>query len=169
MKKTIALFTLLLTSSIAIAQSFEHTLRFDESAGSPPATLDQIAWIAGHWRGTAFGGTTEEVWTPPMGKSMMGSFKLVQGEEVAFYELCSISEENGTLLLRIKHFSRDFKGWEEKDDSEEFRLIKITDTRAYFDGLTFEKTGPDQLTIYVIIDHEGETEEVPFPYTALKM
>jgi hypothetical protein len=41
---------------------------------------------------------------------MMGPFKLVVENEVQFYEIETISEENGTFVFRLKHFHRDLKG-----------------------------------------------------------
>jgi len=72
MKNYLALL-LFLVSTALISQ---NTLTL-EGNESPAATLKDVAWIAGHWQGEALGGITEEVWTAPLGKSMMGSFKLV--------------------------------------------------------------------------------------------
>ena len=44
--------------------------------------LENISWIAGHWKGEAFGGITEEIWSEPSGGSMMASFKLVVDDNV---------------------------------------------------------------------------------------
>jgi len=99
----------------------------------------------------------------------MGSFKLVVNEIVQFYELCTITEENESLLLRIKHFDKDLKGWEEKDQSIEFPLVKIEKNKVYFDGLTFEKINEDELNIYVIFKDEGKEEvEMKFNYKSAK-
>ena len=164
MKNYLALL-LFLVSTALISQ---NTLTL-EGNESPAATLKDVAWIAGHWQGEALGGITEEVWTAPLGKSMMGSFKLVVDEVVQFYELCTITEENESLLLRIKHFDKDLKGWEEKDQSIEFPLVKIEKNKVYFDGLTFEKINEDELNIYVIFKDEGKEEvEMKFNYKSVK-
>ncbi|MCO6360893.1 DUF6265 family protein [Roseivirga pacifica] len=133
-------------------------------AMSPKATLEQVAWIAGSWRGEAFGGQIEEVWTPPFGDSMMGSFKLVNNDKVTFYELCQIKAQNETLILRLKHFDGDLIGWEEKDESMEFPLVKLEKNKAYFDQFTFELVSENQLNMYVVIRDNGKTEEVEFKY-----
>jgi hypothetical protein len=159
------LFLLLFLPLFSIAQEgFPNTIEKDEKSISPKATLDDVAWMAGHWKGEAFGGVTEEIWSPKLGGSMMGSFKLVVEDEIQFYELMTITEENGSLMLRIKHFDKGLNGWEEKDVSEEFTLLKITDKKIYFDGLTLEKAGKKSIVIYVIIDEKGKKEEVPFAY-----
>lgn len=141
------------------------TLAYDSIKGSPKATLQEIAWIAGHWKGNAMGGSIEEIWTAPAGKAMMGSFRLIEGDNTIFYELCTITEENGTLLLRIKHFSPELKGWEEKDKSIGFKLVKMMPNKAFFNGLTFERISKKELNIYVVIHKkDGTTQEMKFPY-----
>jgi hypothetical protein len=147
---------------------FENTLLFDETAGSPKADLSVVAWIAGHWRGEAFGGVAEEIWTPPLGDSMMAAFKLSVNDQVKFYELETISEQGDTLILRLKHFSSDMHGWEEKEETVDFKLVKVTDDKVYFDGMTFENISDDEMNVYVIIEDEGEEQETRFNYRKVK-
>lgn len=164
MKNYLALILFLVSATI-ISQ---NTLTL-EGKKSPTAAINDVSWIAGHWQGEALGGITEEVWTSPLGKSMMGSFKLVVDEAVQFYELCTITEKNESLLLRIKHFDKNLKGWEEKDASIEFPLVKIENNKVYFDGLTFEKISKNELNIYVIFKGEGKEEiEMKFNYKLAK-
>lgn len=159
--------TLLLSLLLALVSGVQaqNTLTLNGSE-KPQAQLEDVAWISGCWRGEAMGGQTEEIWARPSGGSMMGSFKLMEKGEVMFYELCTITEVEGSLLLRIKHFTGTLVGWEEKDKSVEFPLVKVTSDRVYFEGLTFERVGQDTLNIYVVIEEkEGAPVEVKFPYT----
>ena len=111
----------------------------------------------------------EEVWSPPLGGSMMCVFKLVVENEVRFYEIVTISEEHATLILRLKHFHADLKGWEEKDETVDFPLVKTETNRAYFDGFTFEKISEDEMNIYVMIgEKDGKMQEMKFPYKLVK-
>ena len=143
----------------------QNTISFEEGAISPKADLSQVAWIEGHWKGEAFGGITEEIWSPPLGGSMMFSFKLVSDGKVQFYELGHIQQIGETLILQLKHFHGDLKGWEEKDDTVDFKLVKIDGDRAYFDDFTLEKISENEINVYVVIEHEnGESEEVKFNY-----
>lgn len=158
-------YLVLLLLAFSLVTFSQNTLKLDTSKESPKANIDQVSWISGEWYGEALGGFTEEIWTPPLGDSMMGSFKLVIDNKVQFYELCTITEENGSLLLRIKHFSSDLKGWEEKDNSEEFKLVKLEQNKAYFNQLTFERLEENELNIYVVFKEEGKEEvEMKFPY-----
>lgn len=158
--------TLLLGSRFTQAQDTvsPNTLTLDTGQPSPEATLDDIAWIQGHWRGEAFGGITEEIWTPPLGGSMMCAFKLVANGEVRFYEIVTITEENNSLMLRLKHFHKDLKGWEEKDETVDFPLVKITPGKVFFDGFTFEKLSDDEINIYVLINGDAREKEERFNY-----
>ncbi len=152
-------FLLLLSSSYVFGQ---HTLSFEEGASSPKADLSQVAWIEGHWKGEAFGGITEEIWSPALGGSMMFSFKHVADGKVTFYELGHIRQLDETLIFQLKHFGEDLKGWEEKDEMVTAKLIKVEENRIYFDGFTFEKISADEINIYVVISEDGTTEEVKF-------
>ncbi len=144
--------------------AFPNTQRMDSIKISPTATLQDISWIQGHWKGEAFGGIVEEIWTPPLGGSMMCAFKLVVDEEVRFYEIVTISEEENSLILRLKHFHKDLKGWEEKDETVDFPLVKVTPEKMFFDGFTFERISDNEMNIYVIIGDEGKEQEAKFNY-----
>ncbi len=160
--KPIFILVFVFCSSYSIGQN--NTLRFNEGNSSPRATLDAVSWVSGHWRGEAFGGITEEIWSPALGNSMMFSFKLVVDDKVVFYELGAITETDSTLLLQLKHFEPDFKGWEEKEESETFKLVKIEGNRVYFNNFTFEKINEDEINLYVLIENKGTSEEVKFNY-----
>jgi len=150
---------------ICVSAQAQNTLSFPENGTSPKANLSEIAWMEGHWKGEAFGGITEEIWSPPLGGSMMFSFKLVNEGKVSFYELGHIRQVDETLVFELKHFHSDLKGWEEKDEVQHFKLIKVDGNRLYFDGFTFEKISVDEINIYGLIDHDdGTSEEVLFNY-----
>ena len=96
---------------------------------------------------------------------MMGMFRSATNDSVSFYEFMTISEEEGSLILRIKHFSRDMKGWEEKDRSVEFKLVKIEDKTMYFEDFTIELTDETTLNIFVVVNSVGDKkEEMQFTY-----
>ena len=161
MKQSITILILLF---ISVSYSQTNTLKFEDHMTSPKANLSQVSWIAGHWKGEAFGGIIEEIWSPPLGDSMMFSFKLVNDGKVIFYELGGIRQVDDTLIFQLKHFGNDFKGWEEKDETVDAKLIKIDNNRAYFDQFTFERISETEINIYVVIEENGQTEEVKFNY-----
>lgn len=128
--------------------------------------LENIAWIAGTWHGKAFGGITEEIWSQPSGGSMMATFKLLNDGKVTFYEIEVIREIENTLILQLKHFGPDLKGWETQEETVDFPLIEITENKAVFEGMTFEKVSENNMNIYVDIKNDkDEVDTVKFAYT----
>ena len=147
-----------------------NTLTLGTGMSSPNATVGDVAWIAGHWRGDAFGGTAEEIWGGPVGGSMMGSYRMSREGEVVFYELQTIVEHNGSLVFRLKHFNADLSGWEEKQASAAvtFPLVRITPDAAYFDGLTFRKPADGSMQVFLRINRgNNEVVEEKFRYHAV--
>ena len=146
-------------------QVSEHILELDSLAVSPKAKINDVSWISGTWKGEAFGGITEEIWSEPMGDSMMAAFKLVSDGKVQFYEIEIIREIKESLILQLKHFNDDLKGWETKDQTVDFPLVKITDLAVYFDGMTFEKVSDQEMNVYVLMhEKDGSTNEMKFNY-----
>lgn len=140
----------------------QNTLHYNDEKGSEKASLKDIQWLEGNWKGEAFGGTYEENWSKPSGGSMLFSFKLVVDGKVVFYELGHIIEKENTLLYQIKHFDSNLKGWEEKDKSEDFKFIKKEGNRMYFDKFTFEYISKNEVRLYAYF--EDSKEEVIFNF-----
>ena len=157
----VAQMMVMLLSCFAMAQSrnTENTLKLDDPASRPMATIASVAWLAGTWQGKAFGGEVEEVWTLPSAGTMAGLFKLVHKGKPTMYEFELIIEEADSLSIRLKHFNADLSGWEEKNHFVSFPLVKLSENVAYFDGLTYRRVGADKLQVYVAIEHNGKVEE----------
>lgn len=159
----------LLTSFVCIgsvwgqAENTANTLKLGPEAKSPQAKIESLAWIAGDWQGEALGGKFEESWNTPSGDSMLGMFKLVNDGKTTFSEHMSILTKDDSLVLRLKHFDGQLHGWEDKDQTVDFPLVKLTDTEAYFSGLTMRKTGKDTLSIFVATKSaDGAVKELEF-------
>ncbi|NER18952.1 DUF6265 family protein [Spongiivirga citrea] len=166
MKKTLCITLLFL---IGISCNAQKTLQLKEGEVSPKATLNEVSWITGHWRCEVFGGIAEEIWSPPLGNSMMFSFKLVNDNAISFYEIGHIQQKGETLILQLKHFHGDLKGWEVKDKTVDFKLVKMDENSVYFEGLTFEKVDENAINVYVMVSNEdGKAEEVAFEYKRFK-
>ena len=165
------LLSILLFSAFAAAQvkQTENTFKLADGQRGEKASISEMEWLAGTWAGAAFGGETEEVWSQPKGGIMMGMFRLTKAEKPEFYELMTLAEADGTLLLRLKHFSSNFVGWEEKDKTVDFRFIKKDGKRFLFEGMTFEPVGTNTVNVYVAIGQkDGKAEEALFKYTRVK-
>ncbi|MYC19277.1 MAG: hypothetical protein F4X67_11825 [Gemmatimonadales bacterium] len=93
--------------------------------------LEELAWIAGHWGGDAFGGQIEEAWFSPAGRSMSGSFRLVRDGLAVMYELLLLEQDDdGEIYYRFKHVGRGWVPWEET--RLEYRLAAFEGRKATF-------------------------------------
>lgn len=158
-KKLVLLFVFFI-STLSFSQ---NTLQYNDEKGSPTATLQDIKWLAGNWKGTSPFGICQENWDEPRGNTMMFCFKMLSDNKVNFYELGHIIEKDKTLLLQIRHFGGDMKAWETGEVSEDFKFIKIEKNRLFFDGLTYENVSATEMNVYVYF--EESKEEIKFSFT----
>jgi len=147
----------LLITAVASAQSThtKHTYKLDDISNRPTATLADVGWLTGSWTGDAFEGTFEEVWNPPSAGTMVGMFKVLKDNKVVFYELMLLAEDEGSVSLKVKHFTDEFIAWEEKPDFITFRLVKIEEGAIHFSGLSFYRIDTNEIHAYIAL-HESE-------------
>ena len=141
----------------------EHIRKLGNGKASP-ATVEEMKWLAGTWRGTGMGGEVEEIWSEPKHGSMMGMFRFVKDGKLEMMELMTLSEKDGAMSLKVKHFSPDLVAWEEKEKYVEFPWIEKDDKGCYFEGITFAPN-KDELAIYVAMKgREGKIDEIRFDF-----
>ena len=143
-----------------------HGLRAESTASE---SLTDLAWIAGEWVGAEGDTRIEEIWSKPDGGVMMGMFRLVQNDEPVFYEFMVIELTDGGPIMKIKHFSPDFVGWEERQESVLFEMKELKSGKAVFEAerdgnlefLTYERTG-DGLVLTLEKPAKDSTSEFRF-------
>lgn len=152
-----------LQSLNAQSRHTEHTIKLDSGMTSPHATLADVAWLQGHWRGPGLGGISEEYWMEPSGGAMPGVFRAVADGEVIFYEMFALTEFDGSLVLRLKHFNPDMTGWEDKEEMVRFRLAHVEPGLIQFNSLTYRLETEDRMLIHVAVrQRNGDLEELEF-------
>jgi hypothetical protein len=155
---------LLAIAGHAQAADAPQTRQLAANARSPAASIEDIAWLQGHWAGKALGGDTEEMWMPPRHGVMLGMYRLIKDGKPVFYELLTFSEENASLVLNLKHFEPNLTSWEEKAESRRFKLVAKAPGTLYFEGMTFIRNDDDTITVYVAVDRYGKVSEERFDY-----
>lgn len=130
---------------------------FSSFAQEKKASLEDLNFLTGFWVGDGFGGVSEEMWSPLSGGRITGTYKHIMDDKTTFMEYLDISMVNDTIKLRLKHFSSDFVGWEEKEDNVSFALLSTSPNKAVFKGLTYELISEDRLKITLAMkDKEGK-------------
>ena len=80
------------------------------------ASIEDFAWIEGSWLGQMdVGGSmadAENYYMRPAANMIVGVFRLTRGSSFMVTELLSLAEEDGNLVLRIRHFDRQLTPWE---------------------------------------------------------
>jgi hypothetical protein len=71
--------------------------------------------MAGRWVDEEKGNLSEESWSIPIGDSMVGTWRMVVSGKAKIFELLTMVEASGTVVLRLRHFDAKGVGWEEKD------------------------------------------------------
>ncbi len=159
--RSLLLALLLTIGTEASAQNIRHA---QPGATPPPAQIEQLAWLVGHWEGEGIGGRSYETISPPAAGQMAGHFQQVSEKGVQFYEFYHFVPHEGSLMLRIKHFNSDLTGWEERTETVDFPLVAIEDRAVYFDGITFRQTAPDQMESFVLAGEEGREQVIGFTF-----
>ena len=161
-----AFLIVLCCTPMAYGQSVnsDHTFKLDDPDSQPNATLSDVSWLVGSWEGEAFGNTFEEDWNPASAGPMVGMFKLIDGDEVSFYELMLLAEEEGSLNLKVKHFNADFSAWEEKKDHVTFPLVRVEPDAVHFSGLSFYRINQDEIHGYLVLHNDEKRWEEKLLY-----
>jgi hypothetical protein len=164
MTRILILVSLLLCPALHAEEPPPRTMRLAEGAASPPATVADLAWLSGYWQGEGLGGSCEEVWGKPSGDRMFGYFSLRNTKGHVFSEMMTMVEEGGSVVLKLKHFDPAFKGWEEKEDFVSFKLVKLGEKEAFFQGLTFRRVSEERLEIFLRLSEDGKSHEESFVF-----
>ena len=95
---------------------------------------------------------------------MVGMFKLYDGDQVSFYEILTLTVEDGTLSLKVKHFNADFTAWEDKEDYVNFKLAKLEEDALHFSGISFYRRGENNMDAYIVMRNGDEITEHPIVF-----
>jgi hypothetical protein len=134
-----------------------------------PATMADVAFIAGHWQGRTAEGFSEEVWTAPEGDGMLGMWRWVEGGKAAVLELLTIRQEASGPVLRLRHFNGALVAREEKDKPVELPLVGKAAGEAVFEGrsagggvlrLIYRRDGDNGLSVTL----EKDGQKTPFRF-----
>ncbi len=126
-----------------------------------PATLADMAWLAGAWVGTRGTSSVEERWGPPRAIVMLGTSSTVKGDRLTAFEFLRIVERDGSLV---------YKAQPGGNPPTEFVLTEMSDGRFVFDNprhdspqrIVYERSGDDALTATIGWIHGGTPTRFEF-------
>jgi hypothetical protein len=155
-----ALMIMLLLGGTAVLHAEDDKIRTENNAkAQAEISIDDFVWLVGHWRGEAGGSTMEEFWCPPTAGAMQCVFRMFSPEGEGFYQFIVLGKQDGVFMLRLKHFTKEVKGVEEKDQTLDYVFLDRDQSMFYFNNLTFERNSADEFTVHVKTG-EGENSSV---------
>lgn len=91
----------------------------DDTTTPPPPVVAQakpsladMAWLAGRWQGTWGPRIAQQVWMPPKGGVMSGTFQLVENDTTLVVELFTLVQKPDGIKLYFRHFTSALAPWE---------------------------------------------------------
>lgn len=124
------------------------------------ARLADLGFLAGVWTGDMGGSYVEEAWSVPRGNNIIGYFRWLRPDgRPMLFEILTITEEEGTLHLRLRHYSATLQGKEPQEKPMTLRLESAAGKRAVF---TAEKVAGDLSRIEYSVAEDTLTITVGF-------
>ena len=126
--------------------------------------LSKLSWLTGTWVANADGDHLEEIWSEPVGDTMMGVFRWVKGGKVWINEIVTITAESDGLVFRLRHFDRKMTAWEDKDKPFYYPVKHIGRSEIVFENpkrdhprrITYRRVDD---TLYIIVSGVGEDQK----------
>jgi hypothetical protein len=132
--------------------------------------LSDLSFMMGLWQADWNGGLGEEHWSPPLGDSMVGTFRFVKDGKGRFYELMLIEQTTNGPVLRLKHFNPGLIGWEDKTQVYRFPLVECRAGIAIFERedmksrLTYSRTSIQTLSVVLEEPGDGKLNSEDFKF-----
>jgi hypothetical protein len=137
---------------------------------APPASLKDLAFLAGNWQGGSGENVIEEYWMAPEGGAMLGMYRDIQGGKTVMTELCAVVMREGSPVLLLRHFDSGLIGREERDKPIFFGLESLAGRKAVFYSeerktrLTYERTTDSELVVTLEKEKDGKKTQFPYRY-----
>lgn len=155
------LLLLLLLSVSTYAQEFK-------------ASINDLAFMSGTWTMKHEWGDMEEFWGPPMGNSLISSYRCVKDGKVVFYEFVVIEQIENVPIMKLRHFNPGSIGWEDKNSPLEYPLVSLSKNKAVFEAkdkslrLIYQLVNGNMEVILEEKNKNNEMEKMVFAYERKK-
>ena len=132
----------------------------------PPATIDQLDWMTGNWAGQLGPGQLEENWIATEGGSIAAMVRMTGGGSTSMFEMITIEEVDGSLMLNIQQWDPGFKPRTENPQTMELEEITANSVkfRAVTEGgmSTLGYSHPDAETFIIHVGRpDGNVLDIP--------
>ncbi len=134
------------------------------AATAQTAGIEDFSWIAGSWTRSDDDGILHETWSEPSGGQLMGMFRWSKNGKTWINEFCTISENDGKIAFRLRHFDSEMTGWEGRKAPFYYPLKSVGDRKAVFENpmrnaprqFIFSRGSDDILQVEVVGYKDGQ-------------
>ncbi len=140
-------------ASLLLGLAFAAALFLSSFAQAQTGTLDDIAFLEGHWLGEFNNGPIEASWTAPAGDNMIGYIRMLNQNTATMYEMFVIEQTEKGPVVMVKHFKHGLVALEEKDQYDLYTFVSSKKNEAVFEKdhelvrIRYVRRSPDQLVI----------------------
>ena len=132
----------------------------------PPATVDQLEWMTGNWAGQLGPNQLEENWIATEGASIAAMVRMTGSGATSMFEMITIEEVDGSLVLNIQQWDPGFKPRTESPQTMELQEITTNSVkfRAVTEGgmSTLGYSHPDAETFIIHVGRpDGNVLDIP--------
>jgi hypothetical protein len=119
---------------------FTLTLSASPVRAQPAATIDQLAFMTGHWTRTTDGMHVEQVFLEPKAGTLVGMQRRTQDDATLVSYFFVIQQTEDGIICRFKHFENDYTTYEDRNNTgpRTFTLIDGSPSSATFEERTPE-------------------------------
>ena len=100
----------------------------------PPASIEQLGWMTGNWAGMLGPNQLEENWISTEGSSLAAMVRMTGGEATSMFEMITIEEVDGSLVLHIQQWDPGFQP--RSDAPQKMELEEITMNSVKFKAVS---------------------------------
>lgn len=100
----------------------------------PDASIEQLDWMTGNWAGMLGPNQLEENWIATEGGSIAAMVRMTGSGATSMFEMITIEEVDGTLVLHIQQFDPGFEP--RTPEPQEMILEEITANSVKFRAVT---------------------------------
>ncbi len=138
----------------------------------PQASIDQLDWMTGNWAGMLGPNQLEENWIATEGSSIAAMVRMTGNGSTSMFEMITIEEANGSLVLHIQQFDPGFEARTEAP--QEMILEEITANSVKFRAVseggmsTLGYSHPDADSFIIHVGRpDGSTLDIPLQARSL--
>lgn len=152
-------------SGMALLAITLSTVSFGVQA-QPAASIDQLDWMTGNWAAMLGPNQLEENWIATEGASIAAMVRMTGNGATSMFEMITIEESDGTLVLHIQQFDPGFEP--RTESAQEMILEEIGDRSVRFRAVSeggmasLGYSSPDAESFIIHVGQpDGNTLDIP--------